>query len=175
MNHYIRLCYKVPEYTRTMEAMDVLEDYIYTHLNEFGCLPRDERVRAHIKNMYRGRPVSNKIYLMIRMTDEEAIATAADRSEYKHPEKDDIKVSERKALRKISKRKRSDSDPVKCEEKKKSEKKMKQSKCQICLDELDKKKNVTLECEHEFHYKCIKTWLGYKKSCPTCNQSVDLT
>lgn len=170
MNHYIRLAYKVPERINVARAMDTIEAYIYTQLGEFGCLPRDESVLGHIKSRYHASASerSTKLHLMIRLTDEEAIATAADRSEFKHADKNDINVSERQELRKISKRKRSDS------EHEVQEKKIKQSICHICLDALEKKKNVTLECEHLFHYKCIKTWLGYKKTCPTCHSNVNL-
>lgn len=169
MNHYIRLAYKVPEHISVARAMNAIESYIYAQLGEFGCLPRDENVRTHIKSLYHGtRGRCTKLHLMIRLSDEEAVATAADRSEFKHAEKDEINASERQELRKISKRKRSDS------EHEVQEKKIRQSICHICLDALEKKKNVTLECEHLFHYKCIKTWLGYKKTCPVCHHNVDL-
>lgn len=170
MNHYIRLTYQVPAHINVARAMNAIESYIYDQLGEFGCLPRDDNVHEHIQSLYRDdHDKCTKLHLMIRLTDEEAIATASDRSEFKHAEKDDINTSERQALRKISKRKRSNS-----EHEGGDEKRIKQSICHICLEGLEKKKNVTLECEHVFHYKCIKTWLGYKKSCPTCHKNVDL-
>ena len=52
-----------------------------------------------------------------------------------------IKKEEKKALRKISKRKRSNSEdePV--------HKKIKDCRCPICLEDMDTKKNVTLDCD----------------------------
>ena len=94
---------------------------------------------------------------------------SSDRSEFKHPEPEKRKKEERKALRKISKRKRSSSEdePV--------HKKTKNCRCPICLEDMDSKKNITLDCDCVFHYVCIKKWFGCKKVCPTCEIPVKLT
>ena len=69
----------------------------------------------------------------------------------------------------MSKRKRSNSEDETVH------KKLKESRCPICLEDMDTKKNVTLDCDCVFHYSCIKKWLGCKKICPICAVSVELT
>ena len=169
MHHYIRLTYKVPTLVYRYHAMDRIERFIYSQLDEFKCLPRDDRVVDYIRELY-GKETDNKdIYIMIRMTDEQAMKTAADRSEYKHPEPVRMKKEEKRALRKMSKRKRSqseDAEPV--------HKKIKECRCPICLEDIDSKKNITLECDCVFHYTCIKKWFQLKKVCPTCETPVKL-
>ena len=168
MNHYVRVSYRVPAYIDVLDAMDMIEDFVYSHLQEFGCLPRDDMVKDHIFSIFDDDfGDTTKLHLMIQLTDEEAVATAADRSEYKHPECEKMKQKEKKVLRKMCKRKRLDSDATPC-------KVLKQTKCNICLEEIDARRNVTLPCEHQFHYACIKKWLGYKKVCPTCHVPVKL-
>ena len=42
--------------------------------------------------------------------------------------------------------------------------------CPICLNFT--KKQIKLECNHEFCFACIKKWILYKKSnCPMCRQN----
>ncbi|RMZ93130.1 E3 ubiquitin- ligase SDIR1-like isoform X1 [Brachionus plicatilis] len=42
-------------------------------------------------------------------------------------------------------------------------------KCSICLEDLLPNENVRiLSCFHQFHVKCIDTWLAQKSTCPTC-------
>ncbi len=42
------------------------------------------------------------------------------------------------------------------------------------LEDMDSKKNITLECDCVFHYTCIKKWFRLKKVCPTCETPVEL-
>lgn len=47
-------------------------------------------------------------------------------------------------------------------------------KCSICLEDLLPDETVKiLSCFHQFHVKCIDTWLAQKSNCPTCK--LDLT
>ncbi|XP_039136494.1 uncharacterized protein LOC120273840 [Dioscorea cayenensis subsp. rotundata] len=49
-------------------------------------------------------------------------------------------------------------------------------KCAICLEEYeDRKKLGRLNCRHEFHLNCIKTWLQKKDICPICKTSAMTT
>ena len=169
MHHYVRLSYKVPTIIYRYHAMDRIEHFIYSQLDEFKCLPRDEMVIEFINDLYGKETETKDIYIMIRLTDEQAVKTAADRSEYKHPEPVKLDKKEKKKLRKMSKRKRSqseDSEPV--------HKKLKECRCAICLEDMDTKKNITLECDCVFHYTCIKKWFRVKKTCPTCETPVKL-
>lgn len=168
MIHYVHLSYTVPGMISRYVAMDTIEEYVYIHLDEFGCLPRDERVTTHLKQVFGSADEKKNIHVMIRLSDEQAMKTAADRSEFKHPEPNKMKKAEKRKLRKISKRKRS------CSSDDTVHKKLKDSRCSICLEDMSSKKNITLECDCVFHYQCIKKWLSCKKVCPLCEKSVDI-
>ncbi|XP_073124756.1 probable E3 ubiquitin-protein ligase ZFP1 isoform X2 [Henckelia pumila] len=44
--------------------------------------------------------------------------------------------------------------------------------CVICqTDYMDGETIGTLNCEHEYHHECIKTWLLLKNSCPVCKST----
>ncbi|XP_069492191.1 E3 ubiquitin-protein ligase TTC3 [Ambystoma mexicanum] len=47
--------------------------------------------------------------------------------------------------------------------------------CIICHEELRQDIIYTLECGHQFHKHCIKTWLNAQSTCPTCRVHVLLT
>ena len=41
--------------------------------------------------------------------------------------------------------------------------------CPICLDTFDDAENIKiLNCNHAYHYDCIRYWLTTKKNCPVC-------
>jgi len=45
--------------------------------------------------------------------------------------------------------------------------------CSICFDPIivnDDKNRAILDCEHEFHAKCILNWLKYQPTCPICRK-----
>ena len=46
--------------------------------------------------------------------------------------------------------------------------------CAICLGEFEdgEKVRVLPRCGHEFHVRCVDTWLVSHDSCPTCRDSV---
>ena len=142
MYHYMYLSYRIPKSMHRYEAMDRIESFIYSHLNEFGCLPRDNNINDYILNNFGKYKDLTHLNIMVRLTDDQAIKTASDRSEFKHPEPEKIDTKAKKSLRKISKRKRSQSEdePV--------NKKLKECRCPICLEDMDKKKNITLECDY---------------------------
>ncbi|XXG55466.1 hypothetical protein AAC387_Pa03g3131 [Persea americana] len=46
-------------------------------------------------------------------------------------------------------------------------------KCTICLDEFSLGMTVTqLPCLHDFHLRCIETWLNKTNKCPLCRSSI---
>lgn len=47
--------------------------------------------------------------------------------------------------------------------------------CCICLASLrnnDERKNVILECKHEFHHICLQQWLNVNDTCPLCRRRI---
>lgn len=46
--------------------------------------------------------------------------------------------------------------------------------CSICFDVFEKfqKYKKLQKCGHEYHSKCINTWLQEQKRCPMCNEEV---
>jgi hypothetical protein len=51
--------------------------------------------------------------------------------------------------------------------------------CVICLESNEKRRNITLQCDHTYHARCIIKWLlqqdsnNHQTSCPFCKQSCD--
>jgi len=45
--------------------------------------------------------------------------------------------------------------------------------CAICLEELNAKATVTLDCNHSYHGSCICTWLRRNPACPVCRALPD--
>jgi hypothetical protein len=47
--------------------------------------------------------------------------------------------------------------------------------CTVCTENFNKDEEVSvLECEHVFHYKCVKEWGMYKSECPICRKDIQL-
>ena len=48
------------------------------------------------------------------------------------------------------------------------------STCAICLDEQQIKEHWSiLNCSHEFHNKCISSWIQRENTCPTCRCAIN--
>ncbi|MED6109907.1 hypothetical protein PIB30_037903 [Stylosanthes scabra] len=46
-------------------------------------------------------------------------------------------------------------------------------KCSICQEEYEADDEIgRLNCEHKYHFQCIKQWLVHKNFCPVCKQEV---
>jgi hypothetical protein len=46
--------------------------------------------------------------------------------------------------------------------------------CSICLTKYSNgEKGIRLRCQHFYHEACLKTWLGYKNTCPNCRDILD--
>ena len=47
------------------------------------------------------------------------------------------------------------------------------NECVICFEDLDKYDVAILNCQHKFHYDCVKKWINksnkFNKLCPLCN------
>lgn len=48
-----------------------------------------------------------------------------------------------------------------------------ENECAICFEDLEKYDIAILNCDHKFHYNCIKKWINksnkFNKVCPLCN------
>ena len=50
---------------------------------------------------------------------------------------------------------------------------IKENECSICLEEYNRDKDIIkLNCNHEYHRKCIKEWLKINKNCPQCRKNI---
>jgi len=52
-------------------------------------------------------------------------------------------------------------------------KKIKPIECSICLEEVEFYRRKRLECNHVFHYNCIKEWSKQNNSCPNCRKIIN--
>lgn len=44
--------------------------------------------------------------------------------------------------------------------------------CSVCLIPIEPDEHVaTMQCTHQFHKKCILSWLDYKHNCPYCRKN----
>ena len=44
--------------------------------------------------------------------------------------------------------------------------------CAICIEPLKSSKSKQLNCNHEFHLKCIKNWYSVQQNCPICRHLI---
>ena len=48
-----------------------------------------------------------------------------------------------------------------------------ENKCSICLEEYTREYDIIeLNCEHQYHKKCIKEWFKINKNCPQCRKNI---
>ncbi len=43
------------------------------------------------------------------------------------------------------------------------------NECSICLDNINKD-SIFLDCNHNYHYNCINSWIVIKPICPLCRK-----
>ena len=47
--------------------------------------------------------------------------------------------------------------------------------CAICMESyVEGERILVMPCAHQFHKKCVRTWLGISKTCPTCRADVSV-
>jgi hypothetical protein len=45
--------------------------------------------------------------------------------------------------------------------------------CAVCMEDYKEQEALlVLPCNHQFHRKCVRTWLQISKTCPTCRTSI---
>lgn len=147
---------KFPDTFPYWKCRDRMRDVIMPTLDEFGYILPEPELQKRIKDSCGEGTL--KVSLCIYLSDEEAMKTASIRAEWKPLEPTvELDKTERKALRRMSKRKRSESED---------------KPCPICLDKCEKP--TTISCDHTFCYSCIKRWMGIKRNCPVCDEVIDV-
>ena len=55
------------------------------------------------------------------------------------------------------------------------EEKLKGYECIICLEELNKDETISIiKCGHLYHTTCIYTWFLKKRTCPICDELLEI-
>ena len=45
--------------------------------------------------------------------------------------------------------------------------------CIICFEKFNQKDNIILQCEHQYHRKCLKRWVKEQDNCPLCRKTLN--
>ena len=52
-------------------------------------------------------------------------------------------------------------------------KKIEKIECSICLEDVEVYRRKRLNCNHVFHYNCIKEWCKNNNTCPNCRENIN--
>ncbi len=152
--HCCVISVKIPNDMSNRYGRRVIMDLVYPVLDEFGYILPDGDIQDKIKARY-SIECTKIVEITMLLTEEEAVKTACIRAEWKPLETTvPLDKKERRALRRLKKRGR-------------------ESSCHICLEPC--KSPTTVDCEHTFCYKCIKKWLGIKRTCPVCSKTINVS
>ena len=153
MHHCVINC-KIPMDMPYHYARHAIRVILFPVLEEFGYVIPEEDLQQRLEKRY--GECTKAMMISLFLSDEEAIKTASIRAEWKPLETTvALDKSERKALRKMSKKRSRDN-----------------TECHICLDTC--KRPITIECDHTFCYECIKKWMGIKRTCPVCDKEINV-
>lgn len=145
---------RIPQGMSLYYGKHIIETIVYPTLDEFGYVLPEADIQQKIEEQY--DQCEKQCTIAVFLNDEEAMKTACIRAEWKPLEASNtLNKKEKKALRTMRKRKRSE-EP-----------------CHICLE--DCKKPTTMECEHTFCYKCIEKWMAIKRKCPVCDKDINVS
>ena len=155
MHHCVITC-KIPSDMPYHYARHQIKMIIFPILDEFGYVIPEEDLQRRLQGRF--GECEKEMSVSLFLSENEALKTASIRAEWKPLETTvALDKSERKALRKMSKKRPRE----------------KEEDCHICLDTC--KKPTTLECDHSFCYNCIKKWLGIKRNCPVCEKPINVS
>ena len=45
--------------------------------------------------------------------------------------------------------------------------------CVICFEKFNKKDNIILRCDHQYHRTCLKRWVKEQDNCPLCRKTLN--
>ena len=147
---------KIPEDMPRYYGKQLMRSLIYPTLEEFGYVLPEGDLQQKINGRY--EDCTKDCSFSIFLEDDEAIKTASIRAEWKPLDTTmELDSNERKALRRMSKKRRRESV---------------ETACHICLEPCDRP--TTIECEHTFCYSCIRKWMGIKRQCPVCDEPINV-
>lgn len=148
---------KIPRDMPSDIGADIIKSFVYPTLNEFGYVLPEPEIQRKINRRF--GDTDKELSISIFLDDGEAMKTASIRAEWKPLETTkSLDSSERKALRRMSRKRRIDEIT---------------NDCPICMDKC--KRPITVECDHTFCYECIKKWMGIKRQCPVCDKSINVS
>ena len=146
---------KIPIDMPVMIGKRILRAYIMPVLEEFGYIQPEPDIQKHMNDRVGPVEETKTLCMAFYVTDEEAVKTACIRAEWKPRECTPLDKTERRALRKMSRKRQRTND-----------------NCPICLEECTKP--TTVICDHTFCYDCIKHWMGIKRNCPVCDTEISV-
>ena len=147
---------KIPRDMPNIIGKRVARSFILPVLDEFGYVPPEPDIQNHMNEHIDGDEEQKELCMAFYLTDEEAMKTASIRAEWKPREETPLDKSERKALRKMSKKRKRTATTA----------------CPICLENCTKP--TTIDCNHTFCYDCIRKWIGIKRKCPVCDEEINV-
>lgn len=160
---FVQMKAKFPEHIPFYLARSIIDDFVTDSLDEFKVAPSNEQLQNYISKKYKEYPCTQRYCLLVQLTEQEAFNTVSSRSmaTYEPPiNKRKLNRKEKKTLRSFAKKTKI--NPV-------------HNKCEICQYDFEDKDHVyTLNCGCQFHGKCIKLSLEYKRTCPLCFKEVTL-
>ena len=160
---FVRMSAKFPSHIPFYLARAIIDDFVTDSLDQFHVAPSNEQLQNYITKKYKDFQCSQTYSLLVDLTEDEAFNTVSSRSmaTYEAPvNKRKLTTNEKKSLKKFKKILKL--KPV-------------NKICEICQYEFEKKDSIyTLPCGCQFHGKCIKKSLEYRRTCPLCFKQVQL-
>ena len=160
---FVQMRAKFPEHIPFYLARSMIDEFVNDSLDEFKVAPSNQQLQTYVKSKFKDYECTQRYCLLVQLSEEEAFNTVSSRSmaTYEPPiNKRKLTKEEKKSLKTF--KKKSKVTPV-------------YKKCEICQYDFTKKDHVyTLNCGCQFHGKCIKQSLEYKRTCPLCFKEVNL-
>lgn len=160
---FVQMKAKFPSHIPFYLARSIIDDFVVDSLEEFKIAPSNEQLQNYITTKYKDDVCTQRYCLLVQLTSEEAFNTVSSRSmaTYEAPvNKRKLSKEEKESLKSF--KKKSKINPV-------------NKKCEICQYDFKKQDHVyTLNCGCQFHGKCIKVSLEYRRTCPLCFKEINL-
>ena len=161
---FVRMKAKFPSHIPFYIARTIIDDFVTDSLDEFKLAPSNDQLQNYITKKYKDQECTQRYCLLVELSDEEAFNTVSSRSmdTYEPPiNKRKLSKEEKKCLKSFKKKAKINI--------------VHNKKCEICQYDFSAKQHIyTLECGCQFHGKCIKQSLEYRRTCPLCFKDINL-